>query len=442
MPHHLEGVRNFCALHGALQLFEAMDGVVPVVHSTAGCGVQYHLGVTRQSGGSGPFGSPPVSSSNISEKHVVFGGGSRLREQLKNTVKVVKGDLYAIVTGCAAEMVGDDIPAMAKEGKEQGWPVVYANTPGFGGDVHHGYQVAVRALLEQLPELAASETAPVENLVNIWGVIPNSDPFWRGNLQELHRVLSGAGLTANLLLGDGQGVQAWRQIPGARLNLSVSPWGEEAVRLLEERYGTPYLSVPALPVGFATGKFLRAVLAALGRDNDEAAESFIAREEAVLNRHFARMADSYFRHGFQREFALVGESAQVIGLAGFLSGQLGLVPGTLAVTDPLPEPSRREVEQHVGAITKGAATVVFSEDQAEITDALGTGSPGIVVGSSLERAAAASLGIPLVEASFPIGSRLILDRCYSGYRGAVTVLEDVGSAMVAGSPRETDVTAQ
>jgi nitrogenase molybdenum-iron protein beta chain len=145
MSHHLEGSRNSCALHGALQLFEAIQGVIPVIHSTSGCGVQYYLGGTRLSGGNDPFGSPPVSSSNIAEKHVVFGGGSRLREQLKNTVKVVQGDLYAIVTGCSIEMVGDDVPAMAKEGREQDWPVIYANTPGFRGDVHQGYQLAVRA---------------------------------------------------------------------------------------------------------------------------------------------------------------------------------------------------------------------------------------------------------------------------------------------------------
>ena len=434
MPHHLEGTRNFCSLHGALQLFEAIDGVVPVLHSTAGCGVQYHLGVTRQSGGNVPFGSPPVSSSNISEKHVVFGGGSRLREQLKNTVKVVKGDLYAIVTGCATEMVGDDIPAMAKEGKEQGWPVVYANTPGFGGDVHHGYQLAVQALLEQLPELSVPDTAPIEGVINIWGVVPNNDPFWRGNLLEISRVLAGIGLTANLLLGDGQGVPAWRQVPAACLNLSLSPWGEPAVRILEERYGTPSLSLSALPVGFATGELLRSVCVALGRD-PEAAEKFIAQEEAILNRHLARVADSYYRYDFQREFAIVGESSQVMGLADFLSNQLGLVPRTLVVTDSLPELTRHAVEKHLNTVTKGGATVVFSEDQAEISDALDAGGAGIVLGSALERRAADRLGVPLVEVSFPLRDRLVLDRSYLGYRGAATVLEDLGSAILAAVSR-------
>src|SRR5512145_1440886 len=138
MSAHLEGSRNSCALHGALQTLSAINGVVPVIHATAGCGVQNYLGGILASGGAAHGGGNGGvdASSNIGEKHVVFGGGSRLREQLKNTAKVVQGDLYAIVTGCSTEMVGDDIPAMAKEGREQDWPVVYTNTPGFRGDVH------------------------------------------------------------------------------------------------------------------------------------------------------------------------------------------------------------------------------------------------------------------------------------------------------------------
>ena len=160
MAHHIEGSRNSCALHGALQVIGAIEGAVPVIHSTAGCGVQHFLGINRLAAGGDRFGGPPVSSSNISEKHVVFGGGSRLREQLKNTVKIVEGDLYVIVTGCSTEMVGDDIPAMAKEGRDQDFPVIYANTPGFRGDVHQGYQLAVKALIEQLPDPGTVEQPP------------------------------------------------------------------------------------------------------------------------------------------------------------------------------------------------------------------------------------------------------------------------------------------
>lgn len=437
MSHHIEGSRNSCALHGALQVFEAIEGTVPVIHSTSGCGVQHYLGGTRLSGGNDPFGSPPVSSTNIREKHVVFGGGSRLREQLKNSVKVLQGDLYAVVTGCSIEMVGDDVPAMTKEGRDQDWPVIYANTPGFRGDVHQGYQLAVRSLIEQLPDIW-KDVAPLRaGLVNIWGIIPNQDPFWRGNLRELSRLLEAIGLVPNLLLGDGQNVDSWKQVPGASLNLVLSHWGELPARLLEERYGTPSITLEGLPVGAATGALLTRLAEKLGLDRS-LTEAVIAREESRLTHQFARLADTYYRTGFQREFALIGESTQVAGIGEFLGGSLGLLPRTLVITDNPPDSVRESLVAGLKSIVPGYdVEIVFSEDRAEIADVIRNGGAGIVLGSSLEQEAAVELGVPFLAVSFPLTGRIVLDRGYAGYHGATSLLEDLGSVILADSYKQS-----
>ena len=433
MAHHIEGSRNSCALHGALQVIEAIEGAVPVIHSSAGCGVQHYLGITRLSAGSDPFGGPPVSSSNISEKHVVFGGGSRLREQLKNTVKIVEGDLYVIVTGCSTEMVGDDIPAMAKEGREQDFPVVYANTPGFRGAVHQGYQLAVKALIEQLPELDKAGQTLVAGLVNIWGIVPHQDPFWSGNLEEIGRLLEGIGLTPNLLFGYGQGVAVWQRIPEAALNVVVSVWGDTPARLLEESYGTPVLALEGLPVGQTAGHLLRRISELLGLDQ-ERTEAFIQGEEKRLDAYLAGLADTYYRAGFQREFALIAESAQVVGLSEFLTGTLGLLPRTLIITDNPPEYAREALVSRLAGLIEGGRTEVsFSEDRAEIAELVRSGAAGVVLGSALERQVAAELGVPFLQVSFPVADRVLMNRTYAGYRGAVTLLEDLGSAILAHS---------
>jgi nitrogenase molybdenum-iron protein beta chain len=434
MSHHLENSRNSCALHGAIQVYEAIDGVVPVVHSTAGCGVQHYLGVTRHSGGNDPFGSPAVSSSNIGQKHVVFGGGSRLREQLKNTVKVVRGELYAIVTGCATEMVGDDIPAMAKEGREQDWPVIYANTPGFSGDVHHGYHLAVKALIDQIPDIWKEKAVDQEKLVNIWGIIPNQDPFWRGNLLELGRLLEGIGLVPNLLLGSSEGISSWKQLPGAALNLVVSDWGAFPAKLLEERYGTPSLTFKGVPVGRDSSILLRQLSERLGLDLLRT-EEFIGKEEKKLSQQFARLADIYFRAGFQRAFALVGESAQVIGIGEFLANSFGLLPHTLIITDNPPESVQSDLLARLQSILPGYETdVLFSEDQAEISALLRAAEEiQLILGSSLEEDIARELGVAFLALSFPLADRIVLERGYAGYRGASALIEDIGSAILAGS---------
>jgi nitrogenase molybdenum-iron protein beta chain len=436
MSNHIDGSRNSCALHGALQLIEAIDGVVPVIHSNAGCGMQHFLGVNRSNAFGCPFGGPPVSSSNISEKHVVFGGSSRLREQLKNTVKVVDGELYFIVSGCSTEMVGDDIPAMAKEGREQDFPVIYANTPGFRGGVHHGYQLAVRALVEQLPDLLKEKRTPVKGLVNVLGIVPQQDPFWAGNLEEIGRLLEGIGLEPNLLLGYGQGVDGWHRVPEASLNIVVSVWGDAGARLLEERYGTPFLRLEGLPVGSAAGGLLRAVSDRLGLDSG-LAEHVIQTQETRLRRQLGSLADAYFRAGFQREFALVGESAQVVGLSDFLTRTLGLLPRTLVITDDPPEESRASLEQSLALLVEEfGSEVFFTEDHAEISAVLRSGNAGLVLGSALEEQVAEELGAAFMRVSFPLGERVVIDRGYAGYRGASSLLEDLGTLLLSSATRK------
>ncbi len=431
MSNHIDGSRNSCALHGALQLIEAIDGVVPVIHSNAGCGMQHFLGVNRSNGSGSPFGAPPVSSSNISEKHVVFGGSSRLREQLKNTIKVVDGDLYFIVSGCSTEMVGDDIPAMTKEGREQDFPVIYANTPGFRGGVHHGYELAVRALVEQLPDLRKEKRTPVNGLVNVLGIVPQQDPFWAGNLEEIGRLLEGIGLEPNLLLGYGQGVDGWHRVPEASLNIVFSVWGEAGARLLEERHGTPFLVLEGLPVGSAAGRLLRAVSDRLGLDSVRTGQ-FIHAEESRLGRQLARLADAYYRAGFQRDFALVGESAQDVGLSEFLTRTLGLVPRTLIITDDPPDEARTSLEQRLAdSVGEFGSEVFFSEDHVEISELLRSGSTGLVLGSVLEEQVAEEIGAPFLRVSFPLGDRVVIDRAYAGYRGASALLEDLGSLLLS-----------
>ncbi|NTU52737.1 MAG: oxalate:formate antiporter [Chlorobiaceae bacterium] len=433
MTYHIDGSRNSCALHGALQLIEAIEGAVPVIHSNTGCGMQHYLGVNRLGPGTDSSGGPPVSSSNIGEKHIVFGGSSRLREQLKNTIKVVEGELYFIVSGCSTEMVGDDIPAMAKEGLEQRFPIVYANTPGFRGAVHQGYELAVRALIEQLPALSGGRQKPTDNLVNIWGIIPRQDPFWAGNLEEIGRLLEGIGLSPNLLIGYGQGPDNWRYVPEAVLNISVSVWGEAPARLLEERYGTPSVLLDGLPVGSAAGRLLNAVSDRLGLDTDRT-ERFVAAEETRLGRQLAGFADIYYRAGFQREFALVAESAQVVGIGEFLGRTLGLLPRTLIITDNPPEESMGAIRERLSGLVDGwKAEVFFSEDHAEIQDIVFSGGAEVVLGSALEAKVADSLGVPFLPVSFPLADRVVIHRGYAGYRGATALLEDIGSAMLSRS---------
>ena len=427
--HHIEQARAGCALHGALAAFGAIEGVTPVIHATAGCGIQYARGVTPFGGALPPCAAwgPPVSSTNISEKHVVFGGGSRLREQLKNTVKVVAADLYAVVSSCATEMVGDDLQAMTKEGREQGFPVICANTPGFHGSLHVGYETAAKALIEQLP--AAGTNGAPRRLVNLLGIVPQQDPFWQGHLSQLAQLIRPLGWEANVLFGTGQTVKSWQEVPAAALNVVLSPWGEKTARLLQEKHQTPWVSFAGLPVGpKAIERFLKTLAERLGAEHNPSA--FRAQERA-LDAWLARLAPGYFQNGWQREFAVVGEFSLVYGLTELLAETLGLIPKLVVVTDPLSEEQQQQWLPQLESLVKPwSAKVVVREDAGEIADLIEQSGVELVLGSSLEREVSDRLGVPLLVVSFPVADRLILNRGYVGFDGALALIEDLGSALL------------
>ena len=120
------------------------------------------------------------------------------------------------------------------------------------------------------------------------------------------------------------------------------------------------------------------------------------------------------------------------GLADFLAGTLGLVPRALIITDNPPEYVREAlIAQLVGLVPESRAEVSFAEHRAEIADLVTAADPGLVLGSSLEAGVADRLGVPFLQVSFPVADRVLLSRGYAGYRGAASLLEDLGSAILS-----------
>jgi nitrogenase molybdenum-iron protein beta chain len=322
---------------------------------------------------------------------------------------------------------------MTKEGSEQGWPVIYANTPGFGGSIQRGYEIAVRSLIEQLPTLPAPSVLPQPKLVNVFGIIPQQDPFWQGHLLYLEELFEKIGVTLNPLFGLGRDISDWQRLPQAALNLVTSPWGLDAARLLHAKYGTPWVEICGIPVGAqGVGALLDLLSEKLPLDAD-AVKAVRAKQESFFDRSVARIVPHYYTAGFQREFAIVGESGLITSITEFLVETLGLIPKLVIITDPLPEEQRDQWgESFRGYLASFQATLAFSEDAGEIEDLLHASQPDLILGSSLERSVAETLHARFLPISFPIANRLILNRSYAGYEGGLTLIEDLGSAILGG----------
>jgi nitrogenase molybdenum-iron protein beta chain len=417
-------------LQGALSTATAIRGVVPIVHSTAGCALQNYFAGNLANGvkGAGPVGGLCVSCTNVVEKHVIFGGSARLREQLKNTVKVLDGQLYLVISGCSPNLVGDDTKAMTEELDELGYPAVSVQASGFHGNAYTGYRLAVKSIIERLSRgVVHPETQ--KGLVNIIGIVPGQDSFWEGDLFQLSDALSKAGLIPNRLFGVDQSVENWKQIPHAEVNLVVSPWGLEIAEYLQDRFAIPYISRNDLPVGFEETARLILDVSKKTSVNVEAVKHASDEAEKAYAYFLHRFSDAYFNFNLQTGFSIIGPLSQVAGVSRFLTDTLGLFPDAIIVTDQ-PPVKKEDIEKLFPEIGK-KTNVILTENRVEIFEILKKEKSGLILGSTLEKRVATEIGAAHLSISSPVSDRIILNRGYAGYSGGLNLLEDVGSALIA-----------
>ena len=424
--------RNGCALHGALKVIDSVEGFAPIIHSSAGCSIQskYSENILAGSNGRNHRGWLESSATAVIEKQVVFGGTARLREQIKNTVKVQAADLYVVVTGCAPEIVGDDVPAMVKEAQEQGFPVISVSTPGFKGNVYKGYEWAVRGIIERISQFHLPQR-PNLKLVNILGVVPNQDLLWEGNLQELEKTLGLLSLKTNKIFGFGQDIESWRNIPNAGLNLVVSPWGLEIAQLLEKKFDTPYLYFGYLPVGTPDTSRLLTIISEKLNIPEEVITRAKYREEKLLAHQFQKLAQSYIKYDLQKELALVGETSNVVGISRFLQDSFGQIVKTVIITDNPNDELRQQIAEDLNTNPNYTTEVIFTSDGKAIDEELLKTRPEVILGSSLEQKVAGKLSVPIIRISTPVFNKVFLNQTYVGYSGAISLLQDFASALLA-----------
>ncbi len=286
--------RYGCAI-GAMYTASAIPGVVPITHCGPGCADKQYVSLAFyngfQGGGYGGGAVPP--SLNASENEVVFGGNERLKELIQASIKVIDADLFVVLTGCIPDLVGDDVPSVVSKYQEKGVPIVYAETGGFKGNNYTGHELVTKAIIDQYVGEYKGEKK--KNVVNVWTEIPYQNPFWRGDLAEIKRILEGIGLEVNILFGhESKGVKEWKEIPKAQFNLVVSTWlGLSTAEHLEKKYGQPFLHIPVIPIGAkATSEFLRKVSDFAGL-NQEKTEQFIQEEEKLYYKYLEDFSDFY-----------------------------------------------------------------------------------------------------------------------------------------------------
>lgn len=434
MSQSVEQIRHVCAL-GAFESVLAIKRAVPIVHSGPGCVSKLMVTLGTQNGhqGSGYVGGHAIPCTNASEKEVVFGGTDQLRNLITNTFDVIDGDLFVVLTGCTSDIIGDDIGEVARKFKKNGKPIVYVETGGFKGSNLVGHELVLDAIIDQFLE-PQPEIEP--GLVNLWSVIPYQNTFWAGDIEQLNKLLSAIGLKLNTIFGPDSSIEAVRDIPKAQFNLVVSPWaGLRAAEHLQEKFGTPFLHYPVLPIGpTETSNFLRTVGEFAGID-PAIVESVILKEENRYYYYLERAADTLLETRLlPRRFSTVGDSLYTLGISRFLTNDLGLIPDKQFITEDTPLKHQNGVTTEFSKFTNDiVAETVFSNDGGYVEEELRKlklRSRPLILGSSWERAVARDLNAYQLSISAPISNQMVLSKSYVGYDGALHLTEDIYSVIL------------
>lgn len=443
MSSHIERPRYQCALGGALVTINAIERAVAIVHASPGCAASADGAATVGGGywGTTVTDGRATPSTNIVEREIIFGGEERLAEQIAATLDVIDADLYAVITGCMTDIIGDDVRAVVSEFQRQGKPVIFAETGGFKGESTVGADFIWESIISQFVTRGLPKNS---RLVNLFGFVPAQDVFWRGNLIELKRLLGLLGIEANTFLTPHDQLENLKESSRAALNIVFSDvHGIKPAKLFEEIHGTPYISVP-LPIGpTATEGFLR-LIAEHFNFTPEILDWVIAEEKAHYYRFINPLTDLINDQDFQRFGVIIGNANYTFALTRFIAEDLGWLPYFAAVTDLLSDEQQELVSRRLDTIPADlrphlifetdtdAIAVRLNEQLENEHDPYGTPiSPAFVIGSNLDRPLAAGIKAGFWGVSYPITNRIVTDQFYVGFKGGLRLATDLISVLVA-----------
>jgi nitrogenase molybdenum-iron protein beta chain len=262
----------------------------------------------------------------------------------------------------------------------------------------------------------------------------------------LKDLINKLGYKVNTFFGEGETLDNLKKAAAASLNIVVSDvYGIQSAQIFEEVHGVPYIVAP-LPIGpTGTEQFLHQVGAALGIDR-KFVDKVVETEKARYYSYIDRLADVYNDLDFQRYSVVVADANYAQALARFAADDLGWLPELVVITDILTEEEQQLVASRFNDFTSGIKPkVVFDTDTCNVIKHLNSAwprnkndryydsfSPAFVFGSSLDRDFAETIGATHLTVSYPISNRVVLDRAYLGYSGALRLTEDVFGLLVSG----------
>lgn len=225
-----------CTFCGSRVVLYPIADALHLVHGPIGCAV--YTWDIRGALSSGPELHRLSFSTDLRERHVVFGGERRLEDSLLELIERHSPRAAFVYATCIVGVIGDDVDAVCRTVSERtGIPVIPVQSEGFQGSKRQGYDAACTALMALI---GTGDTAGISpHSVNLLGDFNLAGEIWI--ITEYLRRM-GVEVVANLT-GDGR-VDQIRRAHGAALNLvQCSGSTTELARQMQRTYGIPFQKV-------------------------------------------------------------------------------------------------------------------------------------------------------------------------------------------------------
>ena len=395
-----------CALAGAMAFFAAWQDAAVIVNGPMWC----HYFALRHVEHGVSDAVRRTGCTQLDNDAIVFGAEDYLLEALQPYI-AESPRLLAIVSSCAAGLIGDDVAAIARSAGIAA-PVFAVDSSGLAGSFAAGWSKAACAAIEALLPEKKEEKSHGVNLLGMTASYCNG----ANDARELVRLLHLAGYEVNAVLGCGETAEELQHLPAAALNIVVHrELGLAPAEMLSERSGTPFVA-PLPPYGRAgTRHWLEEIAGALPAPREKDVQEELSRVEKEdflrLNEIKSMWGELWFDEALVR-----APSSMAWGLARALRTEWADVR-RLAVA----------AEAEEAADATGIADEVFSETHtAELAQFLASMKYGLLLASRNEAAQVAPQHAQFLPVAYPVFDRIQLtDAPFMGLCGSRFIEEQL-----------------
>jgi nitrogenase molybdenum-cofactor synthesis protein NifE len=225
-----------CVFCGSRVVLYPIADALHLVHGPIGCAA--YTWDIRGALSSGPQIHRLSFSTDLREKHVVFGGETQLFKALVELIDEYKPKAAFVYSTCIVGVIGDDVEAVCRKVNSlKNIDVIPVQSEGFNGSKKDGYKIACGALAKLIG--TSSEKNIIENSINILGDFNLAGELWI--LKEYYEKI-GVKVVATIT-GDGR-VDDIRRANLAAMNVvQCSGSMMYLAKEMKEKYNVPFMRV-------------------------------------------------------------------------------------------------------------------------------------------------------------------------------------------------------